>query len=111
MSKRSLLLLGCVAIVATAVVGLVCWSFGSFALSCLGLGVVIEIIVTVGIHGDAPSRTPEENLMQMKANQYGYVAGVELPTDAASWRPVLLGVPALVVGAVACLLYMFLAAG
>ena len=111
MSKRSLLLLGCVAIVPAGVVGLVFSSVGWFAVSCLGLGIVIEFVVTVGIHGDAPSRTPEENLMQMKANQYSYVAGVELPTDAASWRPMLLGVPALVVGAVACLLYVFLSAG
>jgi len=111
MSKRSLLLLGCVAIVAAGVVGLVFWSVGWFAVSCFGLGIVIELIVSVGIHGDAPSRTPEENLMQMKANQYGYVAGLELPTDAASWRPMLLGLPALVVGAVVCLLYLFLAAG
>ncbi len=111
MSARTLLLLGCVAIAVAAVVGVVLSSFGWFALSCLGLGVIIETVVTMGIHGNAPSRTPEANLMQMKANQYGYVAGVELPTDAVSWRPVLLGVPALCVGVVACLLSVILSSG
>ena len=65
----------------------------------------------LAIHGDAEPRSPEASMVMMKANQYGYVAGLELPTDAASWRPMLLGLPALVVGAVACLLQLLLAAG
>jgi len=32
------------------------------------------------------------------------VAGLEVPTDARSWRPLLVGVPALVIGAVAFVL-------
>ena len=112
MSKRSLLLIGCVAILVAAVVGLVLWSPGWFAVSCLGLGIVIELVVAVGIFNDAPSRTPDEILMQMKANQYGQAnIPVELPTDAATWRPMLIGLPALVVGAVLCLVYLFAVGG
>lgn len=99
MSARRLLVIGSVGVLPGVVVGLVLRSWDGFVLTCLGVGLLVEVAVTMAIHGQAPPRSPEENLRQMKANQYGYVAGVEVPADVRSWRSVLLGVPALCVGA------------
>jgi hypothetical protein len=99
--KRKLLALGCAAVVVAGAVGVIFSSWNTFALACVGLGVLIEVIVAVGAQGDASPRDPEVSLSQMKATQYGKVEAVELPTDASSWRPLLLGIPALVTGAAA----------
>ena len=101
MKKLTLLIIGAAAIAPAVVVGLVLASWDWFVLVCLGTGVVLAIGAAILIQGEAEPRSPEENLRQMKANQYGYVAGLEVPTDARSWRSVLIGVPALVIGAVA----------
>jgi hypothetical protein len=53
------------------------------------------------VQGEAKPRTPEENLRQMKANQYGYVAGLEAPAEVRSYRSLLIAAPTLLVGLVA----------
>ena len=104
MKKSTLLIVGALCILPSVIAGLVLWSWDTFVLVCLATGMVLIVGATMLIHGEASPRTPEENLRQMKANQYGYVAGVELPTDARSWRSVLISLPALVVGIVAALI-------
>ena len=103
MKTRTLLIVGAAAIAPAIVVGLVLTSWDWFVLVCLGTGVVLLIGAAVIVQGEAEPRSPEENLRQMKANQYGYVAGLEVPTDIQSWRSVLIGVPAVAVGVVALL--------
>jgi hypothetical protein len=101
MSKMRFLEFGLLGVVPAVVVGLVFRSWDLFALVCLATGVLVEIGATMAIHGDAEPRSPEASMVMMKANQYGYVAGLELPTDARSWRPALAGIPALCIGLVA----------
>jgi hypothetical protein len=101
MTKMRFLEFGLLAPVPAVVVGLAFRSWDLFALVCLATGVVVEIGATMAIHGDAAPRSPEASMVMMKANQYGYVAGLELPTDAKSWRPALAGIPAPCVGLVA----------
>ena len=98
MTKRRFLELGLLGVVPAVVAGLVFHSWDLFALVCLATGVLVEVGATMAIHGDAEPRSPEASMVQMKANQYGYVAGLELPTDARSWRPALAGLPALCIG-------------
>ena len=104
MRMRTLLIIGTVAVAPAVVLALVFTSWDAFVLISLLTGVLLEFGAGVLIQGGAGPRDPEENLRQMKANQYGYVAGLEVPTDARSWRPLLVGVPALVIGAVAFVL-------
>jgi len=104
MGKLRFLEVGVFGVVPAVVIGLVTHSWDYFALACLATGVLIEVVATMSIHGESQPRTPEQNLMLMKGNQYGYVAAVEVPTDAKSWRPTLLGVPALCIGVIAVVL-------
>ncbi len=104
MKKSTLLVVGALCLAPSVIAGLVLRSWDVFVLACLATGVALLIGSTMLIHGEASPRRPEENLRQMKANQYGYVAGVELPTDARSWRSVLVCLPALAVGVVAVLI-------
>jgi hypothetical protein len=101
LKARTWLIAGVVAIVPALSVGLVTASWDWFVLICIATGVALGIGASIVIQGEAPPRSPEENLRQMKANQYGYVAGLEVPTEVRSWRPVLIGVPAFLVGVVA----------
>jgi hypothetical protein len=101
MSKMRFLEFGLLAVIPAVVFGFAFRSWDLFALVCLATGVLVEIGATMAIHGDAEPRSPEASMVQMKANQYGYVAGLELPTDGRSWRPALTGIPALCVGLVA----------
>ena len=99
MKTRTLLIIGAAAIVPAIIVGFVVSSWDWFVLACLIIGATLAVGAAVLTQGEAPPRAPEENLRQMKANQYGYVAGLESPTEARSWRSLLIAVPALVVGA------------
>jgi hypothetical protein len=109
MRKRSLLLLGCIAVMAAAVVGVVLSSLGWFAAACLGLGILIDLVIAVGIYNDAPSRRPDEVLLQQMTSENARAENlVALPTDAATWRPMILGLPALLVGVVSCLAWVLL---
>ena len=104
MRTRTLLVIGAAAIVPAIVVGLVLTSWDAFVLVCLLTGVALAIGAGVMVQGEASPRSPEENLRQMKANQYGYVAGLEVPTEARAWKSLLIAVPALAVGVVAFLI-------
>ena len=104
MSNGKLVLLGCIAILVAAVIGGIFSSWSSFALACVGLGVLIEVVVVVGAQGDASPRDPEVTAAMMKATQYGKAETVDLPTSATNWRLLLLGLPALVVGIAAYLI-------
>jgi len=101
MRTQTMLIIGGVAVVPAVVVALVFASWDALVLASLSTGVVLEIGAAVMIQGDANPRAPEENLSQMKANRQGYVAGVEVPSDASGWKPLLFGLPALAVGAIA----------
>ena len=98
MTKMRFLEFGLVGVLPAVVVGLVFSSWDLIALVCLATGVLVEVGATMAIHGEAEPRSPEASMVMMKANQYGYVAGLELPTDARSWRPALAGLPALCIG-------------
>ena len=58
----------------------------NFALACVGLGVLIEVVVVVGAQGDAAPRDPEVTAAMMKATQYGKAETVDLPTSAGPTR-------------------------
>jgi len=103
-SNGKLLLLGCIAVAVAGIVGAVFSSWTSFALACVALGVLIEVVVIVGAQGDASPRDPEVAAAMMKATQYGKVEAVDMPTGATAWRLLLLGLPALVTGAAAYLI-------
>jgi hypothetical protein len=104
MAKMRFLEFGLLAVVPAVVVGVIFHSWDLFALVSLATGVLVEIGATMAIHGAAEPRSPEASMVQMKANQYGYVAGLELPTDARSWRPALAGIPAMCIGLAAVLI-------
>ena len=98
MSARRLLLLGCVAIAVAAIIGVVFSSWSSFALACVGLGLLIEVVVVVAAQGDSSPRDPEVSAAMMKSTQYGKAEAVDMPTGATNWRQLLLGLPALLTG-------------
>jgi len=104
MSNGKLLALGCIAIVVAAVVGAIFSSWSDFALACVGLGVLIEVVVVVAAQGEASPRDPEVTVAMMKATQYGKAETVDLPTAATDWLLMVLGLPALVAGIAAYLI-------
>jgi uncharacterized membrane protein YccC len=104
MKTRTALVIGIVAIVPAAIIGVATASWALFTLVCIATGLVLGVGASILVLGQAPPRDPDENLRQMKANQYGYVAGLESPTQARAFRPVLIGVPAFVVGIVVLIL-------
>ena len=78
MRTRTLLIIGVAAIAPAVVVGFAFASWDWFVFGCLIIGAVLAIGAGVLVQGEAPPRSPEENLRQMKANQYGYVAGLKV---------------------------------
>ena len=95
MSNVRLLLLGCIAIAVGGIIGLVFSSWSSFALACVGLGLLIEVGVVVASQGDSAPRDPEVTAAMIKSTQYGKVEAVDMPTGATDCRLLLLGLPAL----------------
>ena len=87
MRTWTLLIVGLVAVLPAVVFALVFTSWDTFVLVSLLTGAILELVAGVLIQGDAAPRDPEENLRQMKANQYGYVAGLEVPTTPTAGEP------------------------
>ena len=100
MSSSRLLLVGVVFIVPAIVIGALLRSWDAFTLACLATGLALLVVSTMLIHGTSSPRSPDENLRQMKANQYAHVDAIEVPADPRAWRSALVCVPALVVGVI-----------
>jgi hypothetical protein len=99
MSSAKILLVGCVAVLAAGVIGLVFWSLGAFALACVALGALIELCAVLALQSRSLPRVPVEDYDVMRATHSGKALAYADAPLSRSPRLLLVGLPALAVGA------------
>jgi len=99
MSSAKILLVGCLAVLAAGVIGLVFWSLGAFALACLALGALIELCAVLALQSRSLPRVPVEDFDVMRATHSGKALAYAEAPHSRSPRLLLVGLPGLATGA------------